>query len=322
MRARHCISVLTAAFVVFPFAAIAQGGSTVKLLVGFPAGGAPDAVARAVADQWRIDSGHTIVVENKPGASGKIAIDTLLAASPDGNTVALVPSSILALLPQTVRSAKFNGIRDFVALGSVAEYGFGVAAGPASKAMDVATYKAWAKANPRHSSFATPGVGTPQHFLGEQLQKALEIELTHVPYKGGANALSDVIGGTVPLMITTEQLLVPHESQGKLRTLFITSGKRNPSMPNVPTAREVGLPQLEATDWFGVFAKAGTPINKVTELRAALAKAVAAPAYGKAVSGMGYTVPMQQPADFAKLLREDQVNWTNRVKLANFQAAD
>lgn len=323
MNRKQCIrSLLALALAATASAASAQPNAGVKVLVGFPAGGAPDAVARAFADELRQSSGVTAVVENRPGASGKIAIDALLSAPADGQTIAIIPASVLALVPQVVKSAKYDITRDFTALGSVAEYGFGVAAGPASKATDLASFKAWAKSHPKQSNYATPGPGTPQHFLGAQLQKLLDAELTHVPYRGGAAALSDVLGGQVSLLITTEQLLVPHEAQGKLSTLFITSKQRNPRMPKVPTAREVSLPQLESTDWFGLFVKAGTPAAKVDELRATVAKIVASPAYGEAMRTMGYSVPQSQPANFTQLLKAEQAAWTERVKLAKFEATD
>jgi len=301
--------------------ASAQPG-TVKILVGFPAGGAPDAVARAFADQLRLVNGATVIVENKPGASGKIGIDALLSSQGETETVALIPSSVLALVPQIVKAAKYDSTRDFVALGSVAEYGFGVAAGPASGAATLAAFKDWAKQHPKESSYATPGLGTPQHFLGAQLQKLLGIEMTHVPYKGGAAAIGDVLGGQVPILITTEQLLVPHESQGRLKTLFITSRERNPKLPQVPTAREAGLPQLEATDWFGIFAKANTAPAKVAEWRAQVAKVVATPQFAQAMRTMGYEVPKTQPSDFKQLLTTERAAWTERVKLSGFTASE
>lgn len=296
--------------------------ATLKILVGFPAGGAPDAVARAFADELRQTTGTTVVVENRPGASGKIAIDALLAAQADGDTLAVIPASVLALVPHVVKAARYDSVRDFVTLGSVAEYGFGIAAGPASQASSIDDYKSWAKTNSSRSAFATPGTGTPQHFLGAQLAKALGIELTHVPYRGGAAALGDVIGGQLPMLITTEQLLVPHEGQGKLKTLLITSRERNPKLPNVPTAREAGMPQLESVDWFGLFARAGTPSAKVAQWRSQVDKVLATTRYHDAMKKMGYTVPSRQPEDFQKLLTAEKAAWSDRVRLAGFTAAD
>lgn len=298
-------------------------GSTVKVLVGFPAGGVVDVVARAFADQLRVLTGATVVVENRPGAAGKLAIDALMAAPAQGDTLAVIPASVLALTPLVVKSATYDAVRDLSALGSLAEYGFGFAVGPGAPGVSTLQgYKAWAQANPKSSSYASPGLGTPQHFMGAQLAKTLGIELAHIPYKGGAAAVTDVIGGQVPMLITTEQLLPPHEAQGKLKTLFVTSRTRNPKMPQVPTAAEVGLAQLESMDWFGLFARTGTPAAKVADWRAVVGKVVADPKYAEAIRGMGYGVPATQPADFTRLLTDERAAWTARVRLTGFTAAD
>lgn len=324
MNRRNCIHslVLVALAAATGWASAQPTPVSVKVLVGFPAGGAPDAVARAFADQLRQTMGASVVVENRTGASGKIAIDALLAGPADGQTVALIPSSVLALVPMVVKAAKYDAVRDFTALGSVAEYGFGISAGPAAGVSDIAGFKVWAKAQGKPVGYATPGPGTPQHFLGAQLQKAVGADMTHVPYRGGAAAIADVLGGQVPLLITTEQLLVPHEGQGKLKTLFVTSRERNPRMPNVPTAREVGLAQLESTDWFGLFAKVGTPTAKVEEWRAQIGKVLASNGYREAMKGMGYTVPQKQSANFAQLLQAERAAWAERVKLSGFEATE
>lgn len=296
---------------------------TVKILVGFPAGGVVDVVARAFADQLRGLGGATVVVENRPGAAGKLAIDALMAAPAQGDTLAVIPASVLALTPLVVKSATYDAVRDFSALGSLAEYGFGFAVGPGAPGVSTLQgYKAWAQANPKSSSFASPGLGTPQHFMGAQLARLLGIELAHIPYKGGAAAVTDVIGGQVPMLITTELLLPPHEAQGKLKTLFVTSRQRNPKMPQVPTAAEVGLAQLESMDWFGLFARTGTPPAKVAEWRALVGKVLADAKYAEAIKGMGYGVPAAQPVDFTRLLTEERAAWTARVRLTGFTATD
>lgn len=322
MKYRHCLCALLAlALAATAGTTLARSTKTVTLLVGFPAGGAPDTVARVFANQLQQATGQSVIVENKPGASGELAIDALRNAPADGNTVAVIPASLLALTPLVLKSAHYDPVRDFIGVGSLAEYGFGVAAGPASGVATLADYKSWASKHPARSNFATPGLGTPQHFLGVQLQKALGVELTHIPYRGGAAAVTDVIGARVALLITTEQLLVPY--QGKtLKTLFITSNRRNPQMPDVPTAREVGLPQLESTDWFGLFVKTGTPPSDVAAWRTAVAKVTASPAYVTALKNLGYSIPAKQPADFTHSVRAAVAAWSNRVKLAHFQAMD
>jgi len=300
-------------------APLALAQPSVRLIVGFPAGGPVDSIARAFAEQARVQLGTTLIVDNRAGASGKIAIDALLSAPTDGATLMIAPASLIELAPMVMPAAKYDAVRDFTAIGSIAQYGFAIAAGPSSGAKDVESYKSWAKANATKSAFATPGQGTPQQFLGAQLQKALGVDLVHVPYKGGAPAINDVIGGQIPLIVATEQLLVPYEGQGKLNTLFITSRKRNPLMPKVPTAKEVGLAQLEAVDWFGVFVKAGTSADKVDTWKSNIQKIIASPGFVEALRKMGYEVPEKQPSDFAALIASERNTWSERVKLSGFK---
>jgi tripartite-type tricarboxylate transporter receptor subunit TctC len=300
----------------------AQATQPVKLIVGFPPGGSVDTIARVFAEQARVQLGTTVVVENRAGASGKIAVDAMLNAPADAMTVLIAPTSALELGPMVLTAMKFDVITDFVPIGSLAEYGFAVAAGAASGVKDIGAYKVWAKANPSLSSFATPGLGTPQQFLGAQLQKTLGIELVHIAYRGGANAVTDVMGGQVPLLVTTEQVLVPYQGQSKLNTLFITSKKRNPLMPNVPTAKEVGLPQLESVDWFGAFVKPGTAADKIQAWRSNIQKIVGSQGYDAAMKKLGYVVPEKQPADFAALMIAERNAWAERVKLAGFKPTE
>ncbi|MGE4335675.1 MAG: Bug family tripartite tricarboxylate transporter substrate binding protein [Pigmentiphaga sp.] len=298
--------------------AFAQSSETIRLVVGFPPGGVVDVVARTFAEHARQATDHTLVVENRPGASGKLAMDTLLNGPSDGLTLLIAPASMVELTPMVIPSANYDPVNDLVAMGGLAEYGFGVAAGPSSGTKTIDEYRDWADANPELSNFATPGQGTPQHFLGAQLQDLLGVELMHVPYRGGAAAINDVLGGQVPLFITSEQLLIPYEGQGKLHTLFITSPKRNPLMPNVPTSQEVGLPQLETADWFGAFLKAGTPSAQEEVLRSQVQQVLASPAYIEAINKLGYAVPEKQPDDFVELMRSEIQAWEQRLKLSGF----
>ena len=300
----------------------AQPAPGLKILVGFPVGGAPDAVARAYAEHLRAVAGITVLIDNRTGASGKIAIDALLAASADGQTLALIPASALHTVPMTSKAARYDSLRDFAAIGSVAEYGFGVSAGPASGAQDLNAFKAWAIRQPKPVGYATPGAGTPQHFIGAQMQALLGVNMIHVPYRGGAAAIGDVMSGEVPLLVTTEQLLVPHEGQGKLKLLFVTSAERNARLPHVPTAREAGLPQLEQSDWFGIFAKSGTAAAKIEELQGQLRRVLASQGYRDSMNALGYGIPNQQSANFSERLQSERRIWAERVKIAGFDAPE
>lgn len=302
--------------------AAAQTAPAVRILVGFPPGGVVDVVARAYAEQARQATGASVVVENRAGASGKLAADAVANAPADGQTLLVAPASMLQLGPIVTAGGKYDPLRELSAVGSLAEYGFAVAAGPASGARTLAAYQTWAKANAGASAFASPGLGTPQQFLGAQLRQLMGVELVHVPYKGGAIAINDVLGGQVPLLITTEQLLVSHEGQGRLHTLFVTSRRRNPLMPDTPTAKEVGLPQLETVDWFGLFVKVGTPADKLEAIRQQVGKVLASPGYLDAMKRLGYPVPERQPSDFAALMQAERGAWAERVRLSGFKASD
>lgn len=318
------LALVTATAALMPAASQAQpvSGGNVRVLVGFPPGGSADLVGRAFAEHLRQATGATVVVDNRPGASGSIANEALLAAPADGSTVALVPSSLLALTPQVMKAVRYDPVRDFVALGSLAEYGFAVAAGPASKAATVEAYKAWATANPAASSFASSGNGTPQHFLGAQFQRLMGIDLVHVPYRGAGAAMSDVLGGQVPILVTTETSLAPHQGKGQLNTLLVTSPKPNPKFPGVKTARELGLADLEAADWFGVFASSRLQADQVKQWREALAKVLARPEFVASMAAMGNTVPASQPEDFTAVLKAEQAAWVRRVQQSGFVPED
>lgn len=299
-----------------------QSPTTVRILVGFPAGGAPDIVARQLADQLRQHHQINAVVENRAGAAGKLAVDALLAAPADGQTVTVMPTSALMLVPLTVRAAaQYTAARDFVALGNLAEYGFGIAVGPGTPADKASTFSDWARANSAKANFATPGNGTPQHFLGVEYARLSNVPLTHVPYRGGANALTDVLGGQVAALITTEQLLIPHHARGKLKTLMVTSVQRNPKMPEVPTVRELGLQALEAQDWFGVFVRKGTPEQKQAEWRSLIERVVASPGYLRAIEEQGFKPPRSQAGLDARVAVEEQA-WGDRARQAGFKATD
>lgn len=296
--------------------------ANIRLLVGFPAGGAPDAVARVFAEHLRQATGANVVVENRAGASGKLAVDALQAAPADGQTLMVMPASALLLTPMVLKSANYDAVRDFVPVSALAEYGFGMALGPAAPGTSLAEFTAWAKRHETQANYATPGQGTPQHFLGAELAKEAGVPLTHVPYRGGANAVTDVLGGQVAALITTEQLLVPYQAQGKLRAVLITSPQRNAKLPGVPTARESGLPQLEAVDWFGLFAKTGLSAGRLADWQSRAGAVLASPAYRKAIADLGYGLPGQPTSGLEARLERERRQWSERRRVSGFQATE
>lgn len=323
MRNKHFINSVCIAFLIgVALPALAQPAAPLKLLVGFPPGGAPDVVARLYADQMKKATGANVVVENRAGASGKLAIDALFAASADGNTLALIPSAVLALIPHTLKSAKFNPTNDFVPIASLAEYGFTLATGPGVPRGNLEEFLKWVRSNPGKASFGTPGLGTPQHFLGASLAKTAGVDLAHVPYRGGAQALTDVLGGRTSSLITTEPLVVPLHAKKELNALIVTSPQRNLKMADVPTAQESGFVYLEAVDWFGLFARAGTPGEVVRRLQQQAGSVVALKEYVSAVTDLGYRVSPARPEQLRAMIEKDVSSWGTRVKVAGFTAEE
>lgn len=317
---KHFLKRLGAAalFIVGASTALAQT-PPVRLLVGFPAGGAPDAVARAFAESLRTIDGTSIIVENKPGAAGLLAIESLLSSPADGTTIALIPSSAALLVPMVNKNARYDALKDLKPLGSVAEYGFGVAAGPLANVTDMSGLKAWVAKNTKDASFASPGVGTPQHLMGAELGSLMGTQLLHVPYRGGASAMSDLLGGQIPVLITTAQLLVPLHQQGKLATLFVTTQNRHPQMPDVPTAAEVGLDQLTVQDWFGLFAASGLSQKDVDMWQSRIQRVTQTASYRDTLVKMGYVLPSQSVDVLPGLMAADYERWERRAKLAGVQ---
>lgn len=304
-----------------PTLARSQASQKITMLVGFPAGGAPDTVARAVGEGLRTQ-GYTTIVENKAGAGGRLATDALLAAPADGSTVLLLPGGSLTIFPHIYNKLRYSGPKDFALLGTVCDFPFAFAVGPEVPAKTLAEYVAWAKANPTKSQFATPGAGTAMHFLGVQLAAQGKFEMTHIPYKGGAPALTDVMGGSVPALFTTlPNLVKPHQAK-KVRILAQSGERRIAALPDVPTFKEAGFPGLTLSEIFLVVAPAGTPVDKQKELAAALAAASAVPTVKAALTAAEYS-PLQMSRDtLAARLNEEHQRWAKVVKETGYKSED
>lgn len=213
-----------------------------KIFVGYPAGGAVDVVARQASEELR-KLGYNAVVENRTGASGQLAVDALLAAPADGATVAFMPGGNVTIFPHVYPKLRYS-LSDLAPLASVCSFQFGLGVGPGTPAKTLKEFVEWAKANPGKASYGTPGAGTVMHFMGVMLAKQAGVELLHVPYRGGAAALTDVFGGVIPALSTTLPNLVSHHKAGKLRILGFSGEKQLSGLPGVPTFKEQGYPEL------------------------------------------------------------------------------
>lgn len=294
---------------------------TVKMLVGYAPGGAADLVARAVGEALR-DSGFTVVVENRPGASGRLATDALLAAPADGATLLFAPLGNLTLYPHLYKSVKFDTLKDFAPVGIASTMGFALAVPMNSPAQTLQAFLKIAGTDKTMASFGTPGAGTAMHFLGTMLGKKAGVELTHVPYKGGSAAVTDAIGGTLPAVITTTPNLIPMHRSGKLRILAVSDATVPQALTGVPTFKSAGYPDLGLTESFALLAKAGTAPAVVAEWNRALNNAVQSSKVSAVLEKADFTTEAITPDALTKRIEQGYATWGAAVKATGYAQAD
>lgn len=295
-------------------------GPTTRMVVGFPPGGVVDVTARALAEGLRASMSGPLIVDNKVGAGGRIAIETVKGAAPDGQTLLYSPPSMFTVYPHVYASLRYDVFTDFVPLGTVCTFPFAIAVSPHLPVKTLAEFIAWAKANPKDALFGSPGRGNIQSFIGLMLARAAGITLTEIPYKGGAQSIIDVISGTIPASISVAQLFTPNHKAGKLRVLAISGKERLSSLPDVPTFSEAGFPSLTFEEWFGVYAPAHTPPDLVTRLGNSIRQAVDSPAVRTLLAKLDYAPQTNDPAAFAKIIRHEYERWGVIVKETGFKA--
>ena len=304
--------------------ALAQLNGNASIVSGFPAGGMGDHVARPLAEKLRGKYATSVVVESKTGAGGRIAVEYVKRAAPDGLTILQIPSSPMTLYPNTYKKLNYDPLADFVPVTSTVNYAFVLTAGPGlpAEVKSVADYLKWAKANPAQANYGVPAAGSALHFVGMMLQKAGGVPLTAVAYRGGAPLLNDVLGGQVPVSVSVLGEVMPHIKSGKLRGLAVSSAERSSFLPEVPTFVEQGFKDLVVQEWLGWFLPARTPAETVQRLNALVREGLQAPEFIEALAKSGLQPLHQSPEAFGKIVRADQERWSPIVKAANFTAED
>ncbi|MGJ7509690.1 Bug family tripartite tricarboxylate transporter substrate binding protein [Variovorax sp. GT1P44] len=307
-----------------PRLAMAQLNGNAAIVSGFPAGGMGDNVARPIAEKLRGHYATSLVVESRTGAGGRIAVEYVKRAAPDGLTILQIPSSPMVLYPHTYKKLNYDPLVDFAPVTSTVTYAFSFTAGPGLPAeiKTVADYVKWAKANPKQATYGVPAAGSALHFAGMMLQKAADVEMTSVAYRGGAPLLNDVMGGQVPVSFNVVGEVMPHIRAGKLRSLGITSAQRSPFLPEVPTFVEQGYKDIAVQEWLGWFLPAKTPAATVQRLNTLVRESLQAPDFIASLATYGLEPIHQSPEEFARRVKADYDRWGPIVRATGFTAED
>ena len=291
----------------------------VRIIVPYPPGGTADIVGRTIAEKLGGTWGQSVIVENRAGAGGTIGVDAAAKSAPDGYTMVLGVTGPVTIAPGINPQLAYDPLRDLVPITLVAAVPSLVAVHPSVAAHDLRELIALAKSQPGKLSFASAGTGTSVHIAGELLKSMAGVDILHVPYKGGAPALNDLMGGQVSMIIENMPQLLPQVRSGRIRALAVTSRQRSAALPDLPAVAEI-LPGYEATTWFGLLAPAGTPQDIVRKVQTDVAKAVALPDVKERLAGLGAEVIGSTPEAFSVHLRSELIRFAKVIKDAGIKA--
>jgi tripartite-type tricarboxylate transporter receptor subunit TctC len=314
---RTLIAALAAASALaFAGAAVAQAwpAKPIKIIVPYPPGGTSDILARAVGQKLNEQYGQPVLVENKPGATGNIGADFVAKSPPDGYTLLLADIGSLAIAPSVVTTLPFDPVKDFAPVVMVAYSPHILAAHPSVPAKDVKELVALLKAKPDSLNFAISGVGGANHLAGIEFAQRAGVKWTYVPYKGGAQAITDVMAGHAQILFNGMLATYPAVKEGKLKAIAISSAKRFPAAPDVPTVAEGGLPGFETGSWQGIVAPAGTSADIVNKLHTSVMAILATPEMKDRLDKAGAEVRAMTPQQFGAFIRDEKGRWAKVVK--------
>lgn len=313
IRRRHAL--LLAAGAALPMSALANfPDKPVRLVVPFPPGGAADSVARAMASRLSTELGQQVLVENRAGASGVIAVELVAKAAPDGYTLLLGTVGTHAINSAINPKLRYDPVKDFAPIALTHSLPRVLVAGPSVSAQNVAELIARAKAKPGALTYGSAGNGSTSHLAGALFESMAGVSMLHVPYKGSAPLLTDLLSGQVDLTFDSLTVYESHIRSGKVKALAVTSKVRMAALPNVPTLAESGLSGYEVSNWVGVLAPAGTPNDVVMKLNRALARFTADPAMRKQFQAQGVELASSTPDDLAAQIRADLPKWAAIVR--------
>ena len=316
---RRQFTALAAAASLMPLAH-AQADKTLKVLVGFPPGGSIDIVSRVLAEKMKDDLKVNIVIENRAGAGGRVAADLLKASPADGSVVMITPIVVPVLAPLVFSKLNYNPATDFAPVGHVCNFNFALSVPASLPVKSVAEFVAWLKANPQKANFGSPAPGSLPHFFGEMLSREAKADMVHVPFAGGAALMNALMGGQVSAGIDVLLEALEAHKSGKVRILAISGDKRSAVLPDVPTFKESGFPNIVASGWFAMYAPAKTPAASIEAINRALNKALTHPEVLDRFGKLALEAGGGSAADLTKLEQASTARWAPVVKATGFRA--
>ena len=301
-------------------AADAYPAKPIRFVVAFPPGGGTDIIARSIAHKLAERFAQQVVVDNRPGAGGNIGTDIVAKSAPDGYTILMGSAGPLAINASLFAKMPFDPIKDLAPVTLAASTPNVLVVHPSLPARTVKELIALARARPGEINFASSGHGTPAHLAGELFNSMAGVKLVHIPYKGAAPALADLLGGQVQIMFSTMPPALPHVKDGKLRALAVTSLKRSPATPELPTMDETALPGFEAITWHGVVVPAGTPAAIIARLNREIVAILHLPDVVERLSNQGAEALGSTPEEFASYIRSESIKWAKVVRESGAKA--
>ena len=317
---------LVSAFAAFAFAALLPSQAQaqdkpIRIIAGFPAGSSSDSLARLLAQQMQTALNRPVIVENKAGATGRIAVEYVKAAAPDGDTLLIAPQGPMTLFPYTLRNLRYDPARDFAPIAVVAVGDFAFVAGPGAPVKDIASAIRWLKTPGVDASYATSGAGSLTHFAGVSIARALGVRMTMVPYKGAVAANTDLVAGRIPLAVVPIADVIELAKAGRLTILATTSAERSPFLPGVPTLKESGI-DVDVNFYYAIYGPAGMAPAQTDKLRAAVATAMATPESRERLAAMTMSPSHLGTEQLAAAQKREYEMWGPIVKASGFSATE
>ncbi len=295
----------------------AQSGP-LRFIFPFAAGGAGDALTRIIADEVGRALGETTIVEARPGAGGQIGTQAVINAAPDGRTFLVTPVAPIIIHPIVFPQLPYDPFRDLAPISLVTTFDFALAINPDTPVKTLAELVTWMKQDSRRATYGSPGVGNLPHFFGALMAEKIGVPMQHTPYRGSAPALTDLMGGQVPMVMTTTSDVTELARGGRIRVLAVSGRERSPFLPDVPTFTEAGIP-IAGGAWYGLYTKAGAPQDMIAKVSRATMAAMRAPAVREKVLGLSMVPTGSTPEELATIQKADHEAWTPAVRASGFK---